>query len=233
MTGAGIGVASAKAEIAERLADGRVQAVAHRAFVSAALGERTHDCLRISRGAWRSADIPKEFWAGKNLVLPRTGDIGTAFSLGLFQDGEMTCIGVRIDPFDIELIIDDHRQAQAALTTLQPSPRISQAPALVSYNPRPVGTLEQIAPELRAYMVRGPENVPRNIPTEATKPVSVQEFDAWHASQPPEVQAWGGAKLRQKCSEDHGGRRVIKKATDHITKGRKTGRKPGSKNVPR
>jgi hypothetical protein len=80
------------------------------------------------------------------------------------------------------------------------------------------------------------ENVPRvqiNVPSPPELVVSVGEFNVWYDALTPEIQAWGGLRLRQKCSKDHDGRHVLKKATDHITKGRKTGRKRGSKNVPR
>jgi len=77
----------------------------------------------------------------------------------------------------------------------------------------------------------GGENVPKNVPLASNGTVTGKEFDDWYAALPPEVQQWGGAKLRQKCAEDHGGRHVLKKATDHITRNRTPGRKPGSKNV--
>jgi len=103
---------------------------------------------------------------------------------------------------------------------------------------RPVGRLEQIAPELIRYpaptsQTASEENVPKNVPSRLIKPLAAAEFDAWYADQTPEIQSWGGVKLRQKCSQDHDGRRVLKKATDKVTQGRTTGRKPGSKNVPR
>jgi hypothetical protein len=112
-----------------------------------------------------------------------------------------THVGVRFEPEGLQRIADDSG-IQVAIST---NARIARA------------------------LLAQPGNVPQNVPLPLPAIVSASEFDTWFAAQAPDVQAWGGAKLREKCSLDHGGRHVLKKATDHITKGRKTGRKPGSK----
>lgn len=156
------------------------------------------------------------------------------------EESRWKAFNVKFDPLGVSKMLSTvmlpaqadaaFRQAQTANRRIDP-----YAEPAPSHNPRPTGTLEQIAPELGAYAVaQTPEiNVPKNVPPDPGRLVTPREFDAWYAAQTPEIRLWGGAKLRQKCSQDHGGRRVVKKATDDITRGRKTGRKTGSKNVPR
>lgn len=192
--------------------------------------------MAIQADWWNQAEGIEKHWESLWML----GDFSTtiyALSEGRFLQVAFT--GLRFEPRGLEPNLGTGRYDRIARAAQAKANRINvesdaerQAAPAPSHNPRPVGPLEQIAPELAAFATPI-ENVPKNVPSDLTTPVSAGEFDAWYAAQTPEIQAWGGVKLRQKCSKDHDGRRVLKKATDHITKGRRTGRKPGSKNVPR
>jgi len=102
---------AAKAEIKRRLISGALRSIAHRAFVDSPVGELAYDRMRIARSAWADGDVPEAFWMAGDLDLPHNRELGAA--LTAFVDGPMKCLGVRFDRQDINLIVDDHRQAAA------------------------------------------------------------------------------------------------------------------------
>lgn len=170
---------------------------------------------------WAITSIQPSFWDSGDVQFNKRHDPRG-------PDIIYSCIGIRFDPAGVARLAAQRSRPTQDVRTAEPA----------SYNPRPFGTLEAIAPELRPYMTSHSihatrENIPEYVLPAASKTITAAEFDVWYAAQASEIQSWGGLKLRQKCVEDHDGRRVLKKATDHITKDRKTGRKPGSKNVPR
>ena len=100
--------------------------------------------------------------------------------------------------------------------------------AIIDQDPPGVRTLNSDSPGASG-------NTPtsnKNAPSDDRSPITTVEFDAWYAEQSSDVQGLGGKRIREKAIQDHGGRVVVRKLVDAITKGRRTGRKPGSRNAP-
>jgi hypothetical protein len=202
----------AQVAIGELLKSGRIRVVAEHMFIKRGKTEITRELRTLPREWFETRTGGALFWESGILNFKQDG-----FTT---QDAptEHRCSGIRLDPAGVHLLMP-----QEVPTVLEVHQRLFRVnlPMNVVERPGALTTDKNVPPTVK--------NVPGNVPPTIT----ASEFDAWYAAQTPEIRAWGGAKLREKCSQDHGSRHVLKKATDHITKGRDTGRKPGLKNVPR
>jgi hypothetical protein len=213
-------------EMYRRLCNGRLVAA----------GTNSTDQLRIiDVESWKRAkDVG--FPSG---MLWRTNGVRINKYVGGGSFVDVDYFGVRFEPESLQRLADDigldlifspaRRLAKAVQTSaharpvlLRDLPRLLSEPPVQdprpAYNPRPVGTLEQIAPELAAF---------RNVPKEAQAPpkgdVAHAEIVTWFEGLTAAEQLLSGKRLWALSKTAFHPRRVLRKQFDWITEQRAPG----------